>query len=83
MNEYKDEIEGRRKHHESVAQYYADNPEARQAERVLNVETQINELNKQKKEFIDRGLPRERIERIERQKQAIMKRLNDSLRKYE
>jgi hypothetical protein len=47
------------------------------------VENQINQLNKQKKEFIERGLPKERIKRIENQKALMMKRFNDQLAKYE
>lgn len=46
-------------------------------------ENQINALNKQKKEFIEKGLPKDRIKRIENQKTAIMKRFNDHLAKFE
>jgi hypothetical protein len=39
--------------------------------------------NKQKKEFIEKGLPKDRIKRIENQKAVIMKRFNDQLAKFE
>jgi len=48
-----------------------------------NVENQVNALNKQKKEFQEKGLPKERIQRIDNQKAAIMKRFNDHIAKYE
>jgi hypothetical protein len=83
MADHENEIKGRIKNKESVAAYYRDNPEARLYQQANTIENQINALNKQKKEFIERDLPKERIKRIENQKAAIMKRFNDRLARFE
>jgi len=54
------EVKGRIKNRENVAEYYREHPQARFWQQANNVENQINALNKQKKEFIERGLPRDR-----------------------
>jgi len=83
MADHENEIKGRIKNKESVASYYKDNPQARLYQQANTIENQINALNKQKKEFIERGLPKDRIKRIENQKAAIMKRFNDQLARFE
>jgi hypothetical protein len=83
MADHENEVKGRIKNKEPVAEYLRDNPQARLWKTANNVENQINALNKQKKEFIEQGLPKERIKRIENQKAAIMKRFNDQLAQYE
>jgi hypothetical protein len=83
MADHENEIKGRIKNKESVASYYRDNPEARLYQQANTIENQINALNKQKKEFIERDLPKDRIKRIENQKALIMKRFNDRLAKFE
>tara|TARA_R110000868_G_scaffold18467_12_gene81214 strand:- start:6824 stop:14359 length:7536 start_codon:yes stop_codon:yes gene_type:complete len=83
MADHENEIKGRIKNKESVASYFKDNPEARLYQQANTIENQINALNKQKKEFIERGFPKDRIKRIENQKAAIMKRFNDQLSKFE
>jgi len=83
MADYENEVKGRIKNKEPVAEYLRENPQARLWQTANNVENQINALNKQKKEFIEKGLPKERIKRIENQKAVIMKRFNDQLAKYE
>ena len=83
MADYENEVKGRIKNKEPVAEYLRENPQARLWQTANNVENQINQLNKQKKDFIERGLPKERIKRIENQKAVIMKRFNDQLAKYE
>jgi hypothetical protein len=83
MADHENEIKGRIKNKESVATYYRDNPAARLYQQANTVENQINALNKQKKEFIEKDLPKDRIKRIENQKAAIMKRFNDQLAKFE
>jgi hypothetical protein len=83
MASHENEIKGRIKNKESVATYYRDNPEARLYQQANTIENQINALNKQKKEFIEKDLPKDRIKRIENQKAAIMKRFNDQLVKFE
>jgi hypothetical protein len=83
MADHENEVKGRIKNKEPVAEYLRENPQARLWQTANNVENQINALNKQKKEFIEKGLPKDRIKRIENQKAAIMKRFNDQLDKYE
>ena len=83
MADYENEVKGRMKNKENVGEYLRENPQARYWQMANNVENQINALNKQKKEFIDRGLPKERIQRIDNQKAAIMKRFNDHIAKFE
>jgi hypothetical protein len=83
MADYENEVKGRIKNKEPVGEYLRDNPQARFWKTANNVENQINQLNKQKKEFIEQGMPRERIKRIENQKAAIMKRFNDQIAQSE
>jgi hypothetical protein len=83
MADHENEIKGRIKNKESVASYYKDNPQARLYQQANTIENQINALNKQKKEFIEKGLPKDRIKRIENQKASIMKRFNDQLARFE
>jgi hypothetical protein len=83
MASHENEIKGRIKNKESVASYYRDNPEARLYQQANTIENQINALNRQKKEFIEKDLPKDRIKRIENQKAAIMKRFNDQLSRFE
>jgi len=83
MADHEHEVKGRQKNKENVMEYYRDHPEARFWQMANNVENQINALNKQKKEFIEKNLPADRIKRIENQKAIIMKRFNDHIAKYE
>lgn len=83
MADYENEIKGRIKDKEPVGPYLKDNPQARFWQMANTTENQINALNKQKKEFIEKGLPKDRIKRIENQKATIMKRFNDHIAKYE
>jgi hypothetical protein len=83
MADHEHEVKGRQKNKENVMEYYREHPEARFWQMANNVENQINALNKQKKEFQEKGLPKERIQRIDNQKAAIMKRFNDHIAKYE
>ena len=57
-----------------------ENPEARLWQRANNVENQISALNKRKKEFQERGMPRGRIQAIDEQKQEIMRRFNEQVK---
>jgi hypothetical protein len=83
MADHENEVKGRIKNKEPVGPYLKDHPEARLWQTANTVENQINQLNKQKKEFIERGLPKDRIKRIENQKATIMKRFNDQLARFE
>jgi hypothetical protein len=83
MADYENEVKGRIKNKEPIGPYLKENPQARLWKAANSTENQINALNKQKKEFIERGLPKERIKRIENQKAVIMKRFNDQVEKLE
>jgi len=83
MADHEHEVKGRQKNKENVMEYYREHPEARFWQMANNVENQINALNKQKKEFQEKGLPKERIQRIDNQKALIMKRFNDHIAKFE
>jgi hypothetical protein len=83
MADHENEIKGRIKNKEPVGPYLKEHPEARLWQMANTTENQINALNKQKKEFIEKDLPKERIKRIENQKAVIMKRFNDHLAKIE
>ena len=77
------EIKGRRKNREDVTGFMRDNPQARLWQQANNVENQISELNRRKKDFQERGLPREKILAIDNQKQVIMRRFNDRVKELE
>ena len=83
MADHEHEVKGRQKNKENVMEYYRDHPEARFWQMANNVENEINALNKQKKEFQEKGFPKERIQRIDNQKALKMKRFNDFIAKYE
>jgi hypothetical protein len=80
---FENEIKGRRKNREDVAGFIRDNPQARLWQQANNAENQISELNRRKKDFQERGLPRDKILAIDNQKQAIMKRFNDRVKELE
>jgi hypothetical protein len=83
MAEFENEVKGRQKNRESIAPLFRDHPEARYWQQANNIENEINALNKQKRDAIERGLPKERIKQIEDLKIRKMKMFNDQLKKYE
>ena len=83
MADHENEVKGRIKDKQPVAPYLKENPQARFWQMANTTENQINALNKQKKEFIEKDLPKDRIKRIENQKAVIMKRFNDHIAKFE
>ena len=80
MSEHENEIKGRQKSKGDVTGYINENPEAKLWQRANNVENQISQLNKRKKDFQARGLPKEKITAIDDQKQQIMKRFNEQVK---
>ena len=80
LAEHENEIKGRQKAKGDVIGYLRDNPEAKLWQRANNVENQISQLNKRKKDFQSRGLPREKITAIDDQKQQIMRRFNEQVK---
>lgn len=79
MTDHENEIKGRMKNREDVESYLNEHPEARLWKRANTVENKINELNKRKRMFIDRGYPRERIQAVDAQKTMLMQRFNDQV----
>ena len=80
MTDHENEIKGRMKNREDVEGYLNDNPEARLWKRANTIENKINELNKRKRMFIDRGFPKERIQAVDAQKTLLMQRFNDQVK---
>ena len=80
MAGHENEIKGRLKNQQEIGSYLRANPEARLYELANSAENQISQLNKQRKDFIARGFPPERIQQIDKQKQVIMKRFNDQVK---
>jgi hypothetical protein len=83
MANHENEIKGRAKNKGNVAEYMRENPEAKLWQMANDTENQISALNKQKKEFIARNFPKEKIVAIDKQKQMVMKRFNDKVKSLE
>jgi len=81
MTDHENEIKGRMKNREDVEGYLNDNPDARLWKRANTIENKINELNKRKRMFIERGFPKERVQAVDAQKTLLMQRFNDQVSK--
>ena len=80
MTDHENEIKGRMKNREDVEGYLTDHPEARLWKRANSVENKINELNKRKRLFVERGFPKERIQAVDAQKTMLMQRFNTQVK---
>ena len=80
MTDHENEIKGRKKNQENVPEYLKDYPEARLWKKANSVENEINELNKKKRLFIEKGYPKERIQAIDAKKALKMQKFNDQVR---
>jgi len=80
MTDHENEIKGRMKNREDVEGYLTDHPEARLWKRANSVENKINELNKRKRLFAERGFPKERIQAVDAQKTMLMQRFNTQVK---
>jgi hypothetical protein len=80
MTDHENEIKGRMKNRENVESYLSDYPEARLWKRANSVENKINELNKRKRLFLERGFPKERIQAVDAQKTMLMQRFNTQVK---
>ena len=67
----------------TVAEYIIKNPESRLWQQANNVENQISQLNKKKKNLQERGADKDKILMIDNQKQMAMKRFNDRIKALE
>jgi hypothetical protein len=83
LADFENEIKGRQKNRENVAEFMRDNPQARLWMVANTTENQISQLNKQRKELLERNAPKERIKQIENRKQEIMRRFNDRVKALE
>jgi hypothetical protein len=83
MANFENEIKGRQKNREDVAGFLRDNPQARLWVLANSTENQISQLNKTRKELLEKGASKERIQQIENQKQVIMRRFNDKVKSLE
>jgi hypothetical protein len=81
MTDHENEIKGRMKNREDVEGYLNDNPDARLWKRANTIENKVNELNKRKRMFIERGFPKERVQAVDAQKTMLMQRFNDQVSK--
>ena len=80
MTDHENELKGRKKNQENIPEYLKDYPEARLWRKANSVENEINALNKQKRLFIEKGFPKERIQAIEARKALKMKKFNDQVK---
>lgn len=78
---YENEIKGRQKNRENVAEFLREHPEARLYQRANQLENQITGLNRTKKELIERKAPQKQIEAIEKRKIMLMDKFNKDYKK--
>lgn len=76
LNEEAAELKGRREHGEDAAGYLQDHPEARYAKAAQQIERDISQLTKRKRELIRRGANREMVKLVDQQIRTKMERLN-------
>ena len=77
INMHKNEIDGRRKDKLPIADYLRDNPEARLQKLSTDVQKQVRDLRKVKKQLIERGASSAQVRAIDERIAAAMARLND------
>lgn len=81
MAEHENTIKGMRQRKENVSEYLRDNPEARLWQRANDIENKISKLNKMKKDLADKDVPKERLDRIDDQKQRLMSQFNEQVKR--
>jgi len=77
LAQHENEIKGRMKNRMNVTEYYREYPEARMYSRANQVENQITELNKERKELIQKKAPQYRIDAIDKRKETLMRQFNN------
>jgi len=80
MTDHENEVKGRKKNQENVESYLKEYPEARLWRRANTIENEINELNKKKRLFIEKGFPKERIQAIDAKKALKMQKFNEQVK---
>ena len=80
LNEHENEIKGRRKNRENPGEYLRENPEARLVNMANQVERDVSEMRKRRREMLEKGASKESIKLIEERITTRMKRFNDRVR---
>lgn len=80
MYGYKQEIQGRMKERQDVQEFLREKPEARLWAAAQTFENRNSELNKTRKEMVERGASPELIKRIDDTKTKIMNQFNELVR---
>jgi len=83
LNEHENEIKGRRESKQPVAEYIAENPEARLAPMGRKIYAEIQNLKKRKAGLVERGAPRESVQAVEKMITRKMQLLNERVAKLE
>ena len=83
LNEHENEIKGRRESKQPIAEYIAENPEARLAPMGRKIYTEIQNLKKRKAGLVERGAPRESVQAVEKMITRKMQILNERVAKLE
>jgi hypothetical protein len=83
LNEHEAEVKGRRKDKGDVTGYLRDHPEAMLTGVANQVERDVADLRKRKRELLEKNANKERIKMVEQQIANRMKFLNDRVEKAE
>jgi len=78
---YENEIKGRQKNRENVGQFLREHPEARLYQRANQLENQITQINRDKKELQERKAPQKQIEALDKRKTMLMDKFNKDYKK--
>ena len=76
LNEHENEIKGRRENKQPVAEYIAENPEARLAPMARKIYSDVRKLRQRKEKLLERDAPRESIQAVEKMITQKMQTLN-------
>jgi hypothetical protein len=80
LTDHENTIKGLKKDKLPTDSYKAKHPEARLWPKANLVENQVNAINKQKREAIEKNKPKEVIQRLDEKKARIMKQFNDQVK---
>jgi hypothetical protein len=83
LAKHENELKQRMKNKDDTKEYRAEHPEVRFINRANYIENQVTALNKQKKALQEKNAPDAQIKKIDDQKTALMKGLNDQIRKLQ
>ena len=83
MAEFEHEIVGRAKNKEDVQAFIKEHPESVLWKGANNVENDISELNRMRREMRERNRPKEDIEKLDRKRYEIMQMFNNRVEELE